>query len=171
MNASDALNALFAISLLLAGMLFYLALQPRALAVEVLPAAGGAAVRQTPVATGTILAAAQGETVTVRLSFRNGVYDPQVIRVKTGSRVRIEGDPNTLVGCMSVVTIPDFGISKLISQGDNVIEFVADKPGDHKMSCTMGMGNGVIRVGDNPEALSAAPPQGGGGGCGCGGRR
>jgi Cupredoxin-like domain len=82
----------------------------------------------------------------VTLTSLNGQYDPAVISVKQGTIVRIEGDPKTLSGCMAVVDIPGYDISKLIRQGDNVIEFTADKTGTFPMYCDMGIGNGRLVV-------------------------
>ena len=75
-----------------------------------------------------------------------GQYDPAEIRVKQGTTVRIEGDPKTLSGCMAVVNIEGYGISKLIRQGDDVITFTADKTGTFPMNCDMGIGNGKLIV-------------------------
>jgi len=90
--------------------------------------------------------ASTGVVKSVRLASLNGQYDPAVISVKQGTTVRIEGDPQTLSGCMAVVNIAGYGISKLILQGDNVIEFTADKPGTFPMYCDMGIGNGRLVV-------------------------
>jgi plastocyanin len=83
---------------------------------------------------------------TVRLTSNGGQYDPAVIRVKQGTTVRIEGDPKTLSGCMAVVNIQGYGISKLITARDNVIEFTADKTGTFPLYCDMGIGNGKLIV-------------------------
>jgi len=81
------------------------------------------------------------------LRSNGGQYDPAVIRVKQGTTVRIEGDPKTLSGCMAVVNIGgDYGISKLISREDTVIEFTADKTGTFPIYCDMGIGNGKLIV-------------------------
>jgi plastocyanin domain-containing protein len=73
-------------------------------------------------------------------------YTPKEIRVKQGTKVRIEGDPNTLRGCMLVVNIEGYDISKPIRTGDNVIEFTADKVGTFPIYCNMGLGNGKLIV-------------------------
>jgi len=73
-------------------------------------------------------------------------YMPNEIRVKQGTKVRIEGDPNTLRGCMLVVNIEGYDISKPIRAGDNVIEFTADKAGTFPIYCNMGLGNGKLVV-------------------------
>ena len=77
------------------------------------------------------------------------VPPPAEIRVKQGTKVRIEGDTNTLVGCMSTVNIDGYEISKYIESGDNVIEFTADTAGTFPIHCNMGMGNGKLIVEDN----------------------
>jgi plastocyanin len=87
-----------------------------------------------------------GNVQTFTLKSNGGQYDPAVIRVKQGTTVRIEGDPRTLSGCMAVVNIQGYGISKLIRPGDNVIEFTADKTGTFPMYCDMGIGNGKLIV-------------------------
>ncbi len=88
-----------------------------------------------------------GGVETFALRANGGQYDPAVIRVKQGTIVRIEGDPKTLSGCMAVVNIGgDYGISKLISREDTVIEFTADKTGTFPMYCDMGIGNGKLIV-------------------------
>lgn len=76
----------------------------------------------------------------------SGAYTPREIRVKTGTRVRIEGDTNTLVDGMDTVIIDGYNIRKVISPGNNTIEFVADKTGTFKIYCANGMGNGKLIV-------------------------
>lgn len=129
--------------------------------------------QQNPHATQT------GGVVVVQMGFDGSQYSPNEIKVKQGDRVRIEADAATLRGCMSTLTIPDYGIRKRIMPGDNVIEFTADRSGVFRISCPMGMGNGRLVVADASGNLPAgadaplAPPKGsscgaGGGGCGCG---
>jgi len=116
--------------------------------------------------------AGNGTTQSFTLGFNGYQYTPAEIRVKQGTKVRIEGDPNTLVGCMSTVNIDGYGISKYIQNGDNVIEFTADQAGTFPIHCNMGMGNGKLIVEDNTgtvPAQSQAPAVAKGkGGC-CGG--
>ena len=88
-----------------------------------------------------------GAVQTFTLKSVDGQYDPAVISVKQGTTVRIEGDPKTLSGCMAVVNIQGYGVSKLITSADNVIEFTADKTGSFPMNCDMGIGNGRLVVG------------------------
>lgn len=88
-----------------------------------------------------------GDASSIKLaSSSSGVYMPKEIRVKLGSKVRIEGDLETLVGGMDTVIIDGYGIRKTIAPSDNIIEFVADKKGTFKMYCANGMGNGKLIV-------------------------
>lgn len=116
---------------------------------------------------------AAGEVREVELGFdwSSGNYEPQEIRVRAGDRVRIEADASTLKGCMSTLVINGMGISKRITATDNVLEFTASTPGQYRLTCGMGMGNGLLVVEDEngtaPEAAPAVPARTGG--CGCGG--
>ena len=83
---------------------------------------------------------------TFTLGVSGDEYSPAEIRVKLGTRVRIVGDLATLTGCMTTVNIDGYGISKLMTTGDNVIEFTADKAGTFPIHCNMGMGNGRLVV-------------------------
>ncbi|NYZ60256.1 cupredoxin domain-containing protein [Candidatus Micrarchaeota archaeon] len=116
---------------------------------------------------------AAGEVRTFELGFDwgSGNYEPEEIRVRAGDRVRIEADAGTFTGCMSTLVINGMGISKSITTTDNVLEFTAGTPGRYRLTCGMGMGNGLLVVEDEnglvPEAAPAAPARTGG--CGCGG--
>ena len=116
---------------------------------------------------------AAGEVRTFELGFdwSSGNYEPGEIRVRAGDTVRIVADAGELRGCMSTLVVNGMGISKRITATDNVLEFVADTPGQYRLTCGMGMGNGLLVVeGENgiaPEAAPAAPASTGG--CGCGG--
>ncbi len=100
-----------------------------------------------------------------------------------GVPVRIIVDESTLSGCMKNVVIKDFGVSKTIKPGDNVIEFIPDKTGTFWITCSMGMGPGSFEVvnADGTVDANSQTAQGlytatgstcsmGGAGCGCGGR-
>ena len=108
------------------------------------PVADGANQPSTTGLTGS--AVAGGNVQTFNLKANGGQYDPATIEVKKGTIVRIEGDPQTLSGCMEVVNIQGYDISKRISAGDNVIEFPANKVGTFPMYCNMGIGNGKLVV-------------------------
>jgi plastocyanin len=139
-----------------------------------------------------------GETVTIAIKASGGYYVPRQITIKQGTKVRLDLDPNSLVGCMVNFNIWGMGgskLSKYVTAQDHILEFTADTPGVYKTSCNMGMGDGRIiveAVGANTAGTVPAPtaannvqlaaptnpsaaPSGGscggsGGGCGCGSR-
>ncbi|MFZ5535351.1 MAG: hypothetical protein ACOY3M_04365 [Patescibacteria group bacterium] len=88
-----------------------------------------------------------GEVAVIKLSsLPNGNYTNQKFEVKQGTKVRIEGDPSTLVGSMSKVVVDGYELSKDITEVDNVLEFVADKSGKYRIHCANGMGNAFLTV-------------------------
>jgi plastocyanin domain-containing protein len=87
-----------------------------------------------------------GTTIVKLSSTDSGDYVPKVIKAKVGTKIRIEGDPNTLVGGMDTIIIDGYDLRKKISANDNVIEFTADKAGEFDMYCANGMGNGKLIV-------------------------
>lgn len=88
-----------------------------------------------------------GDTAVIKLSsLPNGNYTTQKFEVKQGTKVRIEGDPTTLVGSMSKVIVDGYEVNKDIAEGDNVLEFVADKSGKFRIHCANGMGNAFLTV-------------------------
>ncbi|PIT84558.1 hypothetical protein COU37_02655 [Candidatus Micrarchaeota archaeon CG10_big_fil_rev_8_21_14_0_10_45_29] len=134
--------------------------------------------------------ASSGETKTFTLSYSGGYYSPRTITVNEGDKVRIEFDQKKFTGCMTTFNIYNLGIKAYVPNTP-FVEFVADKPGEYRTGCNMGMGDGKIVV--NPkgaastQGASSSPaqaqqsadgslpplPEGLGGscgsGCGCGG--
>jgi plastocyanin len=119
----------------------------------------------------------------VQVSMNGYWYQPDPIRLKVGVPARLVIDLSTVTGCMRTIEIPDLGVSKYVSQGDNVITFTPTKAGTFSMHCGMNMGQGVVVVEDaegnvpagGANLAASAPAAGGacgasGGGCGCGGR-
>ncbi|MFH1229648.1 MAG: copper ion binding protein [Candidatus Aenigmatarchaeota archaeon] len=115
----------------------------------------------------------------VQLSVQGSTYYPNPIRVKKGIPVQLVADINNMPGCSKSIVIPEFGVSKYVSAGDNIIQFTPTKAGTFQFSCSMNMYRGQIIVeesdGSVPAYTGSAPaPSGGscggsGGGCGCGG--
>jgi len=87
-----------------------------------------------------------GLTVVKLSASRMGVYDPKIIKVKVGTKLRIEGDPESLAGSMDTMIVDGYELSKKVEPGDNVLEFIADKAGTYKVHCANGMGNGTLIV-------------------------
>ncbi|MBI5065173.1 cupredoxin domain-containing protein [Candidatus Woesearchaeota archaeon] len=119
----------FVLILLFVGSLFYFKAQ-----------------QNTTTGNGTNDAVFNGDVQTIDLSFKNYNYYPNTIRVKYNVPVRIIADTNTIRGCMTNINIPDFGISKTVRKGDNIIEFVPNKKGTFGFACPMRMGTGKIIV-------------------------
>lgn len=87
------------------------------------------------------------ELTTVKLSaLPNGTYSPQTIKVKSGTKVRIEADLKTLSGGMDTVIIDDLNINQKITKDNNIVEFTANKTGKFRMHCANNMGNGTLIV-------------------------
>jgi hypothetical protein len=125
-------------------------------------------------------ATGSGNVQNAKLALVDFSYTLTPKKIVKGVPVRIEVDASTLSGCMTTVVIKDFGVTKRIKPGDNIIEFTPDKTGTFWITCGMGMGPGSFEV-VNPDGtpdpnakVQAAPASscgggGGGGGCGCGG--
>jgi plastocyanin domain-containing protein len=127
--------------------------------------------------TGAVVAPT-GSFQEVKLSFENYAY---VLTPDTFTKdvpVRMTVDMSTVGGCMRDVRIAQFGVSKYVSEGDNIIEFTPTKAGTFNIACSMNMGRGTFTVLDSDgteaqfvEAAPIAPAGGcgsGAGGCGCG---
>ena len=73
-------------------------------------------------------------------------FEPQVIKLKKDVPVKwiIDGDGAT--GCTNKIIVPDFGISKKIVRGENIVEFTPDEVGTIGFSCWMGMVRGKFIV-------------------------
>jgi plastocyanin len=117
----------------------------------------------------------------VALTVQGANYYPNPIRVKIGVPVKLVADMESVTGCSRSIVIPDFGVRKTVSAGDNAIEFTPGKSGTFSFSCSMGMYRGTIVVegadGTVAATTGAAPKAAAGscgsgsGGCGCGGAR
>ncbi len=109
--------------------------------------ANGAAILQQPAGTGAVQQpSGSGQVQEVTISTGPGGYQLSAPSVKKGVLVRMTGDLSKLYGCMRALTIPQLGVSKIFSQGDNVLEFTPQKEGTFLMSCSMGMGRGQLVV-------------------------
>lgn len=83
----------------------------------------------------------------VNLSFdtKSYNYNPNIIRVKSGEKVRIVADPS-IPGCYKFFQIPELKLSKYFDGSDNTLEFIAPTPGRYTYTCSMGMGQGTLIV-------------------------
>ena len=88
----------------------------------------------------------EGDAQIVNLGIAHYNYDPNTITVKAGKAVKIIGNMNQLQGCLRAFRIPQLGISKIFSTGDNILEFIPSQKGTYGFSCSMGMGRGTLIV-------------------------
>jgi len=123
-------------------------------------------------------AESNGDVQEITLTVSGSQYYPYPIRVKKGIPVRISVDTPSVTGCARSIVVPDFGVSKTVRAGDNVIEFTPEQSGTFDFGCSMWMYTGKIVVeeadgtvaaftGDAPKA-AAGSCGGSSGGCGCG---
>ena len=73
-------------------------------------------------------------------------YFPQEITVKAGKKVKLVGDTARLQGCFRSFTIPDLDVNGQFTESNNVLEFTPSQPGTFGFGCSMGMGNGFLKV-------------------------
>ncbi len=88
----------------------------------------------------------QGSAQMVALRAEGGQYVLDPPTLKLGVPVRMVVDLNSVQGCLRSIVIPEWGIRKLVTEGDNVIEFTPTTPGNFGISCSMGMGRGTINI-------------------------
>lgn len=84
------------------------------------------------------------QSLTTNLEFRS--YP--VIKLKAGIPVKwiIKAEEGKLNGCNNEIIIPKLGVTKELQEGENVIEFTPEEPGQYGYSCWMGMIRSTIIV-------------------------
>ncbi len=75
----------------------------------------------------------------VRMDLTYEGYSPNTLNIKKGIPVRFIVNAKEISNCTSEILIPEFNISKKLSQGENVIEFTPTHTGEIKFSCGMRM--------------------------------
>jgi len=73
-------------------------------------------------------------------------YEPSQLTIKAGVPVRWVVDGTNATGCTRGLVIPSLGVRKILSPGENIIEFTAPNAGTLAFSCTMGMVRGSFTV-------------------------
>ncbi len=81
-----------------------------------------------------------------RMTVRSSGYYPGSFTVKKGIPVRWEINGENVLGCQGSIVAPSINIAKILSKGENVIEFLPEKTGRIAFSCTMGMFQGEFNV-------------------------
>ncbi len=105
------------------------------------------------------VAVVQDGVQTVTTQLQPNSYAP--ITVQKGVRVKwtIHADESAINGCNGTVTIPQYGVSKTLSPGDNEIDFTPQQTGTVTYTCSMGMITSTISVVDD---VSKTVPAAGG---------
>lgn len=98
----------------------------------------------------------QGEAVTKNVGAENAQvaqlytqglgYALSPSEFQVGVPVRIEADMSRMPGCSRSVVISAFGVRKVLSSKDNVIEFTPTKTGTFNIACSMNMYRGTFTV-------------------------
>jgi plastocyanin domain-containing protein len=82
----------------------------------------------------------------VQVTVEGNAYLFSPTSVQAGKLVRLVFDPAGLPGCSKDVVVPDFEISKVISDGDATIEFTPETQGPIAIACSMDMYRGTLLV-------------------------
>lgn len=80
------------------------------------------------------------------LKMKNYAYVMEPATLKVGVPVIMTVDLDTVYGCTRDVVIPEYGVKKYVSEGDNIIRFTPTKTGSLPVSCSMGMAQGSFKV-------------------------
>jgi thiol:disulfide interchange protein len=99
----------------------------------------------SPVAKGQTAAVALDQQV-IAMTVDGRGFTPDTFRIKRGVPVRWKIKGVAVTGCTNEIMIPDLGVRKKITNGDNELVFTADQPGRLNFSCWMGMVRGSFIV-------------------------
>lgn len=95
---------------------------------------------------GSNIASVENGVQVVSIDLDPGAYSPIIVQKGLPVQWTIKVEKGDLNGCNNPVTIPQLGIQKELTVGDNVIEFTPEKEGDMIYTCWMGMISSRIRV-------------------------
>jgi sulfite exporter TauE/SafE len=82
----------------------------------------------------------------LRMTVTNDGYAPNTFTVQQGRPVRWIVTGEEIFGCQGLLQSPQLGIIKVLSQGENIIEFTPQEPGVIPFSCSVGAVGGTIVV-------------------------
>jgi sulfite exporter TauE/SafE/copper chaperone CopZ len=99
----------------------------------------------------------------VRTTVESSQYHPLIVQKGIPVRWTVSVKAEELNGCNNPLTVPEYGIRKLLVPGDNLIEFTPTREGIVGYTCWMGMISSAIRVVPDLQRVEAAdlkePPQ------------
>lgn len=76
-----------------------------------------------------------------------GGYDPAVVRVKRGVRVRLVFNRQDTSSCSEEIVIPDFGVRRFLPSGEKTaVEVTPTRNGEFDITCGMSMLHGKLVV-------------------------
>lgn len=107
----------------------------------------------------------------VRMTQKSSGYQPNVFTIQAGRPVRWIITSEDQFSCASSIVMPQYGISKSLRQGENIIEFTPRDKGEIRFSCSMGMYTGkfIVTDGSPPTVKGAVENSNGGATCALGG--
>lgn len=82
----------------------------------------------------------------VRFTQDSNGYTPNTITIHPNSKIRLIITSKNPYTCASQLIIPTLGITKNLTLGENVVEFVSPASGEIDFSCSMGMYRGKFVV-------------------------
>ena len=92
-------------------------------------------------ATRAAVAASGAQETTIRVK---GGYDPDTIEVEAGRPVRLRFLRQETAACSERVEFPDFGISRPLPEGEEVVIELTPEAGEYDFTCQMGMLRGRL---------------------------
>jgi sulfite exporter TauE/SafE/copper chaperone CopZ len=92
-----------------------------------------------PAGNGSNTAVVTGNVQTVSTVLEPDAYEPIVVQEGIPVRWTVKATAQDINGCNETMTIPEYGVSKRLEPGDNIIEFTPKRVGDIAYTCWMGM--------------------------------
>ncbi|MCB9802971.1 sulfite exporter TauE/SafE family protein [Candidatus Nomurabacteria bacterium] len=88
----------------------------------------------------------QDDQQVIKMGIDYSGYNPSVFYLKKDVPVKWIIDGTQASGCTNQIIVPDLGIQKSLTKGDNIIEFTPKKTGKINFSCWMGMVRGQFII-------------------------
>ena len=82
----------------------------------------------------------------INMDVVSGGYIPNYFSIKKGIPVKWNINGKNVFGCQGYFVVPSLGVSKALTEGENLIEFTPTETGTINFSCGMGMYRGRIEV-------------------------
>lgn len=86
------------------------------------------------------------QVIRMTVGAADAAFSPDHFTVRAGVPVRWEIDQQATSGCLSFLVSRQLGLNVQLKPGANTVDFTADRSGQYRFSCSMGMYGGVIDV-------------------------